>query len=116
MSYVRPFVPAEAVDAIDGQELLAPVAAQQFLARVQLTTAHRPTLQPGFEDADTSVAAAVPFYGVYDFVDEDGLHAPVMFSWVVEPLVFKARRRHDIEPFRDVVRLTVTHDQLEPDS
>lgn len=25
--------------------------------------------QPGFEDADTSVAAAVPFYGVYDFVD-----------------------------------------------
>ena len=31
-----------------GQELLAPVAAQQFLARAQLTTAHRPTLQPGF--------------------------------------------------------------------
>ena len=25
--------------------------------------------QPGFEDADTSVAAAVPFYGVYDFTD-----------------------------------------------
>src|SRR6266545_6643154 len=42
------FVPAEAVDAIDGQELLAPVAAQQFLARAQLTTVHRPTLQPGF--------------------------------------------------------------------
>jgi hypothetical protein len=42
------FVPAEAVDAIDGQELLAPLAAQQFLARAQLTTAHRPTLQPGF--------------------------------------------------------------------
>jgi Flp pilus assembly protein CpaB len=42
------FVPAEAVDAIDGQELLAPLAAHQFLARAQLTTAHRPTLQPGF--------------------------------------------------------------------
>ena len=42
------FVPAEAVDAIDGQELLAPVAAQQFLARAQLTTVHRPTRQPGF--------------------------------------------------------------------
>jgi acetyl esterase/lipase len=28
--------------------------------------------QPGFEDADTSVAAAVPFYGVYDFTDRDG--------------------------------------------
>jgi acetyl esterase/lipase len=28
--------------------------------------------QPGFEDADTSVAAAVPFYGVYDFANRDG--------------------------------------------
>jgi Flp pilus assembly protein CpaB len=42
------FVPAEAVDSIAGQELLAAAAAQQFLARAQLTTAHRPTLQPGF--------------------------------------------------------------------
>src|SRR5207253_6665842 len=39
---------AEAVDGIDGQELLAPVAAQQFLARAQLTTTRRPALQPGF--------------------------------------------------------------------
>ncbi|WP_188780815.1 alpha/beta hydrolase [Marmoricola endophyticus] len=28
--------------------------------------------QPGFEDADTSVAAAVPFYGVYDVAGLDG--------------------------------------------
>lgn len=28
--------------------------------------------QPGFEDADTSVRAAVPFYGVYDWVNRDG--------------------------------------------
>lgn len=42
------FVSADALDGIDGQELLAPVAAQQFLARAQLTNAHRPTLQPGF--------------------------------------------------------------------
>lgn len=27
--------------------------------------------QPGFEDADTSVAACVPFYGVYDMVGSD---------------------------------------------
>ncbi len=26
-------------------------------------------LQPGFEQADTSVAACVPFYGIYDFLD-----------------------------------------------
>jgi acetyl esterase/lipase len=27
--------------------------------------------QPGFEDADTSVQAAVPMYGVYDFINRD---------------------------------------------
>ena len=32
-------------------------------------TANDPAYQPGFEAADTSVAAAVPFYGIYDFTD-----------------------------------------------
>lgn len=31
-----------------------------------------PDFQPGFEEADTSVAAAVPFYGVYDFTNRHG--------------------------------------------
>ena len=31
-----------------------------------------PQFQPGFEDADTSVDVAVPFYGVYDFTNRDG--------------------------------------------
>jgi len=30
-----------------------------------------PFFQPGFEGADTSVQAAVPFYGVYDLTDRD---------------------------------------------
>ena len=29
--------------------------------------------QPDFEDADTSVAACVPFYGAYDFTDREGV-------------------------------------------
>ena len=36
-----------------------------------LTPNHR-AWQPGFERADTSVAACVPFYGVYDMLGEDG--------------------------------------------
>ena len=42
------FVAADELTAVEGQELVAPVAARQFLARGQLTTGHRPTLQPGF--------------------------------------------------------------------
>jgi acetyl esterase/lipase len=33
-------------------------------------TQNDPQLQPGFEDVDTSVAAAVPYYGVYDFAND----------------------------------------------
>lgn len=35
-----------------------------------------PELQPGFEEADTSVAVAVPFYGVYDLLDRNGDSPP----------------------------------------
>jgi acetyl esterase/lipase len=35
-------------------------------------TANEPRLQPGFEEVDTRLAGAVPFYGVYDFLDRHG--------------------------------------------
>jgi acetyl esterase/lipase len=62
-------------------------------------TAGDPDFQPGFEEADTSVAACVPFYGVYDFVDEDRLHLPLVHR-LLQRLVFKARRRDHLEAFR----------------
>jgi acetyl esterase/lipase len=37
------------------------------LAALAALSAGDPLFQPGFEDADTSVQAAVPFYGVYDW-------------------------------------------------
>ncbi|MGI8460637.1 MAG: alpha/beta hydrolase fold domain-containing protein [Solirubrobacterales bacterium] len=58
------------------------------------------SLQPGFEDADTSVAATVPFYGVYDMLDEDAIHLPIV-QWVLERYVFKAFRSDDPDAFRD---------------
>lgn len=38
-----------------------------------------PAYQPGFEDVDTRLDAAVPIYGVYDFVDQTGkdLNRPI---------------------------------------
>ncbi|MBV9665812.1 MAG: alpha/beta hydrolase [Actinobacteria bacterium] len=35
-------------------------------------TANDPEFQPGFEHVDTSMVAAVPYYGVYDFINEAG--------------------------------------------
>jgi acetyl esterase/lipase len=45
--------------------------------------------QPGFEDADTSVAAAVPFYGVYDFTNRHGTSREEMTPFL-EKRVFKS--------------------------
>jgi len=47
-------------------------SAGGHLASLAALTPHVTEFQPGFEGADTSVAAAVPFYGVYDFVNRHG--------------------------------------------
>ncbi len=46
-------------------------SAGAHLATLVALTANRPELQPGFAAEDTSVAACVPFYGVYDFLDRE---------------------------------------------
>jgi len=57
-------------------------------------------LQPGFEDADTSVAACVPFYGVYDMTADpktSGLYGRSL-AHILEERVMKCR----IDEHRDV--------------
>jgi acetyl esterase/lipase len=48
------------------------------LSALAALTPQEPEFQPGFEDADTTVQAVVPLYGVYDFVDDDGLGVPAL--------------------------------------
>ncbi len=48
-------------------------SAGGHLAALAALTPNDPDFQPGFEDADTRVQAAVPFYGVYDFAGSTGL-------------------------------------------
>ncbi len=47
-------------------------SAGGHLSSLAALTPNVAAFQPGFEDVDTSVAAAVPFYGVYDFVNRYG--------------------------------------------
>ena len=50
-------------------------SAGGHLSALLALTANDPLLQPGFEDADTSIQACAPHYGVYDFTAEDGTRA-----------------------------------------
>ena len=56
--------------------------------------------QPGFEDADTSVSACVPFYGVYDMAGLTGDDAAVaMRDKFLAPRVFRRDPREELEEF-----------------
>lgn len=76
-------------------------SAGGHLTALAALTADDPTLQPGFERADTSVQAAVPFYGVYDLLDSEQRHIPALRR-LVEWVVVKARVDRHPERFERV--------------
>jgi acetyl esterase/lipase len=75
-------------------------SAGGHLAALMALTANDPAFQPGFEDVDTSVAAAVPFYGVYDLVDDDHLMITGFRQNVLERLMFPETFDTDDLPYR----------------
>ena len=64
-------------------------SAGGHLTALAALTPNAAEFQPGFEEADTSVAAAVPFYGVYDMTNANGHYYPELNDWVYEKVVFK---------------------------
>ena len=75
-------------------------SAGGHLAAMVALTAGEVRLQPGFEERDVSVDCCVPFYGVYDFTDREGLRAEG-FGRMVERMVLKKRMQDDPQAFRD---------------
>jgi acetyl esterase/lipase len=75
-------------------------SAGGHLTAMMALTANEPALQPGFEGADTSVAAAVPFYGIYDFTPEGAFGSdPEVFRRFLEPIVIQAFVAEEPERF-----------------
>jgi acetyl esterase/lipase len=87
-------------------------SAGGHLTAMVALTANDPELQPGFEDADTSVQAAVPFYGVYDFTDRQGIWIDDFHRLFLEPIVMKAFIEDEPEKFAAASPI----DQVRPDA
>ena len=67
-------------------------SAGGHLAALAALTPGDPAYQPGFEHADTSVQAAVPHYGVYDFAASTGMRkSELMRDTFLAPKVVKRR-------------------------
>nr|WP_246216828.1 alpha/beta hydrolase [Mycobacterium botniense] len=78
-------------------------SAGGHLCALAALTPNDPQFQPGFEDADTRVRAAVPFYGVYDFTRTSihPLMAPMLGKYV-----FKLSRTETSDAFRAASPIT----------
>ena len=71
-------------------------SAGGHLAALVGLTAGDPQFQPGFEEVDTRVDAAVPFYGVYDFTNRGGHWHKDTVRRFIEPMVMQ--RKHADDP------------------
>jgi acetyl esterase/lipase len=74
-------------------------SAGGHLTAMAALTAGDEEYQPGFEDADTSVRAAVPFYGAYDLLGDGRQRDPRSLLWILERLFMKRRRDEDPEAY-----------------
>lgn len=76
-------------------------SAGGHLAAMMALTADDRSLQPGFEDVDTTVQACVPHYGVYDFTAESGTRSSAYrLDSLLRPYVMASDARYP-EDYRD---------------
>ena len=74
-------------------------SAGGHLTAMMALTANDPEYQPGFEDADTTLQAAVPVYGVYDFTNRLGTMLDRFRPQMLEPMIMKAFFEKEPEKF-----------------
>lgn len=86
-------------------------SAGGHLAALAALTPNDPRFQPGFADADTSVVAAVPVYGRYDWYSTEGSGRPEFIAFL-ERLVVKRRKADDPQVFLDASPIN----QVSPDA
>jgi acetyl esterase/lipase len=89
-------------------------SAGGHLAALMGLTANDPEYQPGFEAADTSVQAAVPIYGVYDFTSRRGTNRLPFWYRRLERQIMKAFRDEEPDRFRRASPIERVHADAPP--
>lgn len=84
-------------------------SAGGHLAALLALTANDPRYQPGFADVDTTLRAAVPFYGIYDFTNRLGTWHPDVVRRFFGPWVIKAFLEEEPERFAEASPIDRIH-------
>lgn len=72
-------------------------SAGGHLSSLAALTPNRAQWQPGFEDVDTTVQAAVPFYGVYDFLDRYDIRTGMSMDGIIADKVMQCSKEGNRE-------------------
>ena len=72
-------------------------SAGGHLSSLAALTPNRAQWQPGFEDVDTTLQAAVPFYGVYDFLDRANIRPEMSMDGILADRVMQCTKEEDYE-------------------
>ena len=88
-------------------------SAGGHLASLAALTPNDPAFQPGFEEADTSVVAAVPIYGRYDWYSTDGEGRREFVAFLEKFVVKKNFTRHR-EVYVDASSIARVHADAPP--
>jgi acetyl esterase/lipase len=73
-------------------------SAGGHLTALAALTPNEPEWQPGFESADTSVVAAVPIYGRYDWFTREGTGRPEFIGILQRFIVNRVAKRRIVAP------------------
>jgi acetyl esterase/lipase len=80
-------------------------SAGGHLTALAALTPNEPQWQPGFESADTSVVAAVPIYGRYDWFSREGSGRPEFIS-ILQRYIVKKRLAENRQVYLDASPIT----------
>ena len=75
--------------------VVAGASAGGHLVALAALTPGDPAFQPGFEDADTTVAACIPIYAPFDLTDQSGRRGRAALRRFLDRLVMPTRLRDD---------------------
>ncbi len=89
-------------------------SAGGHLASMVALSENDPQYQPGFEEVDTSVSACVPFYGVYDFLDRNGVRGANSLAPFAERFVMKCSPTAERERWEAASPISLIHEDAPP--
>lgn len=86
-------------------------SAGGHLSSLLALSANENSFQPGFEEKDTSVQGCVPFYGIYDLLDEQNLQLSPALSIVLRKKIIGQTKEQAPELYRQMSPITHIHEQ-----